>query len=83
MHRADLSVIGAGPYAYAAAAFARYNGVDVRVVVRPMAFWRDQKTSLTGLYMTGFASTRDFGAFFGFTKGCPASARIAVAEMLR
>ncbi len=41
------------------------------------------ETSLTGLYMTGFASTRDFGPFFGFTKGCPASGRIAVAEMLR
>jgi len=41
------------------------------------------ETSVTGLYITGFASTRDFGPFFGFTKGCPASARIAVAEMLR
>jgi cation diffusion facilitator CzcD-associated flavoprotein CzcO len=41
------------------------------------------ETSLAGLYMTGFVSTRDFGPFFGFTKGCPASARIAVAEMLR
>ena len=41
------------------------------------------ETSLPGLYVTGFASTRDFGPFFGFTAGCPASARIAVAEMLR
>jgi thioredoxin reductase len=40
------------------------------------------ETSLPGLYVTGFASTRDFGPFFGFTAGCPASARIAVAEML-
>ena len=40
------------------------------------------ETSLPGLYMTGFVSTRDFGPFFGFTKGCPASARIAVTEML-
>jgi hypothetical protein len=40
------------------------------------------ETTLTGLYMTGFVSTRDFGPFFGFTKGCPASARIAVTEML-
>jgi FAD-dependent urate hydroxylase len=40
------------------------------------------ETSLTGLYMTGFVSTRDFGPFFGFTKGCPASARIVVTEML-
>jgi cation diffusion facilitator CzcD-associated flavoprotein CzcO len=41
------------------------------------------ETSMAGLYLTGFASTRDFGPFFGFTKGCPASARIAVTEMLR
>jgi FAD-dependent urate hydroxylase len=41
------------------------------------------ETSLPGLYVTGFASTRDFGPFYGFTKGCPSSARIAVEEMLR
>jgi FAD-dependent urate hydroxylase len=41
------------------------------------------ETSLSGLYLTGFAATRDFGPFFGFTKGCPSSARIAVADMLR
>ena len=41
------------------------------------------ETSMPGLYMIGFASTRDFGPFYGFTKGCPSSARIAVAEMLR
>jgi hypothetical protein len=41
------------------------------------------ETSLPGLSVTGFASTRDFGPFYGFTKGCPSSARIAVAEMMR
>ena len=41
------------------------------------------ETTLQGLFITGFASTRDFGPFYGFTKGCPSSARIAVAEMLR
>jgi len=41
------------------------------------------ETSLPGLFVTGFASTRDFGPFYGFTKGCPSSARIAVAEVLR
>jgi FAD-dependent urate hydroxylase len=41
------------------------------------------ETSLRGLYVTGFASTRDFGPFFGFTAGCTSSARIAVAEMMR
>ena len=37
----DLLVIGAGPYAYSAAAFARDNGIDTHVVGRPMAFWRE------------------------------------------
>jgi cation diffusion facilitator CzcD-associated flavoprotein CzcO len=41
------------------------------------------ETTLPGLFVTGFASTRDFGPFYGFTKGCPSSARIAVDEMLR
>ena len=41
------------------------------------------ETSLNGLYITGFASTRDFGPFYGFTAGCASAARIAVAEMLR
>ncbi|MDX6326195.1 MAG: FAD-dependent urate hydroxylase [Nocardioidaceae bacterium] len=40
------------------------------------------ETSLPGLYVIGFASTRDFGPFYGFTKGCPSAARIAVDEML-
>ena len=41
------------------------------------------ETTLPGLSVTGFASTRDFGPFYGFTKGCPSSAKIAVDEMLR
>ena len=40
------------------------------------------ETSLPGLWITGFAATRDFGPFYGFTKGCPSAARIAVDEML-
>jgi thioredoxin reductase len=40
------------------------------------------ETTLPGLFVTGFAATRDFGPFYGFTKGCPSSARIAVDEML-
>jgi len=40
------------------------------------------ETTLPGLHVLGFASTRDFGPFYGFTKGCPSAARIAVAEML-
>jgi hypothetical protein len=41
------------------------------------------ETSLPGLYVTGFPATRDFGPFYGFTKGCPSAARLAVDEMLR
>ena len=41
------------------------------------------ETTLPGLFLTGFCATRDFGPFYGFTKGCPSAARIAVAEMLR
>ena len=40
------------------------------------------ETSLPGLYVSGFASTRDFGPFYGFTKGCPSAARIAVTDMM-
>jgi FAD-dependent urate hydroxylase len=40
------------------------------------------ETSLPGLYITGFASTRDFGPFYGFTAGCASAARIAVSEMM-
>src|SRR5690349_10890018 len=42
MTRTDLLVIGAGPYAYAAAAHARDRGIDTHVVGRPMSFWREQ-----------------------------------------
>jgi FAD-dependent urate hydroxylase len=41
------------------------------------------ETSLAGLYVVGFSATRDFGPFYGFTKGCPSAARIAVTDMLR
>lgn len=41
------------------------------------------ETSLDGLHVVGFAATRDFGPFYGFTKGCPSAARIVVDEMLR
>ena len=41
------------------------------------------ETSLPGLSVIGFASTRDFGPFYGFTKGCESAARISVGEMLR
>jgi cation diffusion facilitator CzcD-associated flavoprotein CzcO len=37
----QLLVIGAGPYALSAAAFARERGIDTVVVGRPMGFWRE------------------------------------------
>ncbi len=41
------------------------------------------QSSIAGLYITGFASTRDFGPFFGFTRGCPAAATLIVDDLLR
>jgi cation diffusion facilitator CzcD-associated flavoprotein CzcO len=43
----------------------------------------DFQSTVAGLYFTGFAATRDFGPFFGFTKGCPAAASILVDGLLR
>jgi FAD-dependent urate hydroxylase len=40
------------------------------------------QTTLEGLYITGFAATRDFGPFFGFVKGAPASATMIVRDLL-
>ena len=41
------------------------------------------QTSIAGLYITGFAATRDFGPFLGFTKACPAAATLIVESLLR
>ncbi len=41
------------------------------------------QTSLSGLFMPGFVGTRDFGPFFGFTKGCPAAADLVVRGLVR
>jgi thioredoxin reductase len=38
--------------------------------------------ALPGLYIPGFAATRDFGPFFGFVKGTPAAARLIVEDLL-
>jgi cation diffusion facilitator CzcD-associated flavoprotein CzcO len=40
-------------------------------------------SSLPGLYLPGFVSTRDFGPFFGFVKGSPAAATMMVENMAR
>ena len=39
-------------------------------------------TNLSGLYITGFSATNDFGPFFGFVKGCPAAATLIVRDIL-
>jgi FAD-dependent urate hydroxylase len=41
------------------------------------------QTSISGLFMPGFTGTRDFGPFFGFTKGCPAAADLVVRGLDR
>jgi hypothetical protein len=40
------------------------------------------QTTLPGLYMTGFAATRDFGPFFGFVRASPAAATVIVRDVL-
>ena len=40
------------------------------------------QTTLDGLYITGFSSTKDFGPFFGFVKASPASATLIVRDVL-
>ena len=81
---ADLVVFASG-YKADIARVPYLEGVLERVAVIDgfPALTEGFETSLPGLYVTGFASTRDFGPFYGFTKGCPSSARIAVAEMVR
>ena len=41
------------------------------------------RTSLAGLYVTGFPATRDFGPFFGFVKAAPAAATLIVRDLLK
>jgi cation diffusion facilitator CzcD-associated flavoprotein CzcO len=41
------------------------------------------QSSVGGLYFPGFSATRDFGPFFGFTKGCPAAASLIVDDLCR
>jgi FAD-dependent urate hydroxylase len=39
------------------------------------------QSTISGLYVTGFAASRDFGPFFGFTKACPAAATLIVEAL--
>jgi cation diffusion facilitator CzcD-associated flavoprotein CzcO len=41
------------------------------------------QSNIAGLYITGFAATRDFGPFLGFTKACPAAATLIVDDLFQ
>lgn len=55
---------------------------DIEVVDGFPVLDQNLQSSIAGLYFPGFAATRDFGPFFGFTKACPAAATL-IAEALR
>jgi len=40
-------------------------------------------STLAGLYLAGFVSTRDFGPFFGFLRGAPVTATLIVEDVVR
>jgi thioredoxin reductase len=40
------------------------------------------QSSCSGLYFTGFSAARDFGPFFGFTRGCPAAATLITNDLV-
>jgi lysine/ornithine N-monooxygenase len=40
------------------------------------------QSTLPGLYLVGLTSTRDFGPFFGFVRGCTAAARLLVDSLI-
>src|SRR5262245_65887975 len=40
MNHTSFLIIGAGPYSIAAAAYAKYLGVDVIIVGKPLDFWK-------------------------------------------
>jgi len=40
------------------------------------------QTSVPGLFITGFAATRDFGPFFGFVRGSTAAAEIIARRLV-
>ena len=42
MQGCNVTIIGAGPYGLAAAAYLRAAGLEARVFGEPMAFWKDQ-----------------------------------------
>ncbi len=51
---------------------------DIEVVDGFPVLDENFQSSIPGLYFPGFAASRDFGPFFGFTKACPAAATLIV-----
>jgi len=41
------------------------------------------QSRIPGLFIPGFAATRDFGPFFGFVRGCPTASRLIVTALLK
>jgi len=54
---------------------------DIAVVDGFPALDQNFQSSIPGLYFPGFAASRDFGPFFGFTKACPAAATLIVDRL--
>ena len=71
-YRADLAAVP-----YLAGVIDRVSVVDGFPSLSP-----GFETTLPGLFVTGFSATRDFGPFYGFAKGCPSAARLAIEELL-
>jgi hypothetical protein len=61
--------------------FTRRPGTSVIVADGFPVLDQTFQTSLAGLYLPGFTGTRDFGPFFGFTKGCPTAAAIVTRAL--
>jgi thioredoxin reductase len=74
-YRAD---IGAVPYVADLVDLGELDVVDGFPVLD-----EHMQTSVPGLFVTGFAATRDFGPFFGFVRACPAAAQIIVGALVR
>src|SRR3954451_18285893 len=72
-YRADLA---AAPY------LSDLVGADVVVQDGFPVLDESFGSSMTGLYLTGFPATRDFGPFFGFVRGAIPTAALIVEDLL-
>lgn len=72
-YRADLAAV---PY------LSDLVGADVVVQDGFPVLDESFGSSMTGLYLTGFPATRDFGPFFGFVRGAIPTASLIVEDLL-